>query len=1663
MRADLCAPYIGIRINKEKQANYIKFEYNIRMRVMLPKGIRRSVRSRRGRIPFALVAVFMLAGSFIITTTMGTLMSLQIEAKNSSSRATKLAQVSEDAFREIETRAYYIASSVVSSEPTQDFNMSRVNSRIKTEFANYINQKFSPYKDVSGNYEVKVLSHYISVFAEPMVSDDNVRLTKKVVLSGNYDSGLGKILDTYISGNVSNDERTVYLRVSGGAVLETVAKSSRSSPMKKNFYFDSPIPYPLPLLKNKMALFEQNAQSSLTDVGRTVRYILTTLAQYRALRGDGSGSGNVSNIISELDVELALNLALMLETASIYRTIDINSIKAFDDVFYRNSYNYNTLGQRLWNERERQVYDAYVSRRASIGNQQRFLLENIINQYMKNGTIDAADLYMYVQAYEGDDLSKIGATTNRLGINMTDQKSIIENLTDLFQNKDLKESAGDIPNMKYLHNINYSVPFTFWKGLESQSEKDGTLWKERIIVDQVPDFLVSGAQFSIKGAGEPKGTFTQKSSKVDLVFVVDSSVSMIDELRAVCDNIDVVKAALQSNGIDFEYKVYLLGAGSVYHITTNPDPQYRIENMCGVDLPQVIGLNDQLMGITYDGAYESEMWGAGVKWVAKYHPWREGAQRIVVPMSDECAWGGYNDGYGTAPNWPHTPNNDNRIITQAIQYCKTYNVTAYAFYGDFDDDWDYQWMRDGTEVKNEMRNLTYATGGNFYKLDSANSAQFADTIVQISLSGTNFTTSWEINISGKFELRTHIDESMHAQDGAHRTAWFNDTIDLDMNIPIVIYTTTKLNGVHYETIKDSLGIGPDLITDTKVIETFENPLTNWITKADVANGAKININQSTNRYAGSFGGCINYTITTTGFGLGCSVNYTQPVSIQNYNTLMFYMEGLSGQQLRINLIDNLGERWTYLLTKGKSAWEPISIPLTAFSTSCPQDFGATIDGILNSPIKQIEFKPIYPNTLKFYLDNVSFVYSKAWLVNITEFFQDSVWTELKPLGAWCFDGICKLASQLSSGAYEAWALETTNSAEYVFNALLWKAQFISDMMKNNDPAGLNTRIWNAFSKFYSLPMISKIEETSFALPMSGYNVCVRYAPIPKTLNVTIKFAEGEFTIFLIDDNNNARFKNILVYERWKVNKTLEINSRIDPLYRDASLVYAKGVLFNKYPFEITTPSHSGVKIGWAYDNSIPNFDALGSEDFPDAFTNPISAGYNAGIPVFLDGVNVSTISDDELSEYDLIIITAHNPITLPNEIKDKLQRYYNNGGVIWFDNCHGMQIYNFFAPFRFHDWWDGNTYNSVVVNSSHPVIGGSGAPYPLSQNDIRNLGDWYDHSTYLLEYDGYSTIIKESIKNSPLVAVLDSGLGNGKVLVTGQDILCGCADGDVEDYKFFGNVLYWARTNALAQASEKRVIDSYVVSLKLNGVKINNHQTDIRFEFTLSPEYPGINLSGETVKLAQILNKVQAKIDKNSEESISRVLKELFRNIYEELGNWDALKLGLLIRLYPNYHTGIATSVNFDITSLSTQRKVMQWLMKDSLYLLSELERSISPSAEIASMFAKSKGKYFEKEDFERIKFEFGAMVSDYPQIMRECIDSSMLSGLPIGIQVTTNGAYLEDYNLFFQNNNLWKMTITHGELGRTGTLVSIPYPNIVIMKDTHEGAKGVRMSVWKN
>ncbi len=1621
------------------------------------------LRSRRARIPFALVAVFMLAGSFVITTTMGTLMALQLDAKTSSARATKMAQVADDAFRDIETRAYYIASSVISSEPTYDFNMTRVNSNVNAQFDTYLQSHFSPYNDPSGNYEVTVESHYIFVFAEPMESEEAVRVTRMMPAgSVVLDAGLGKVLDTSRSGNVTYDERTVYLRVSGGASLNVLAKASRLAPLKKSFYLDQPIVYPLPLLKNKMATFEQNAQSSLTDIGRTVKYILTTLAQYRALRGDGSGSGNVSNIISELDVELAVNLAIMLESAAIYRTIDVNAMRAFDNVFYRNNYNYNSMGQRLWSDRERQVYDAYVARRASSGlAADRFLLENVVNQYMKNGTIDPADLYMFVEAYERDDLSKLGPTTSRLSINMTDERSIIENLTEMIPNKDLKGSACDVPNAKYIQYVNYSAPFAFWKGTEQQAEKDGTLWNERIVVDQVPDFLVSGAQFHVAGAGEPEGTFTQKSSKVDLVFVVDSSVSMVDELRAVCDNIDAIKAALQANGIDFEYKVYLLGEGSVYHITHDSNPAYRIDNMCGVDLAQISSYTGNVMGIVYDGMYESEMWGGGVKWLAQNHTWRQGAQRIIVPMSDETAWGGYNEGYGSGVNWPNTPKYDNMIISQAIQKCLQYNVTAYGFYGNFDPDWDYQWMRDGREVKNEMRNLTFATGGNFYKLESNNSAQFADTIVQISLSGNNFTTMWNINITGALDLRTYIDPSLHAQDGAHKTTWFNDTIDFNFSIPIVVYSTSKLNGVHYESVRDALGIGADLITQSHVVETFENPLNHWSVQADTANGAKINITQSTNRYAGSFGGCVNYTITQSGFGYGCSVNYTQTVAIPNYNTLLFWMEGLSGQQMRINIIDNLGERWTYQFAKGRSAWELISIPLSAFSSSCPQDFGATLDGVMGSPIKQIEFKPLSPNTLRFYLDNITFAYSQAWMINLTESFQDILWTELQPLAAWVFDGVSKLASQLSSGAFEAFPIDSTNSAQYVLNALVWKAQFLRDMMTNNDPAGLRTRVWNAFDKFASLPMISKTEETEFSVPMSGFNVTIKFDPIAKTLNATVRFPEGHFSLLLIDDNNNARFQNILVYENWKVNKVVDIDARIDPLCRDASLVTARGRVFDKYAFEINSPSHSGVKIGWAYDNSIPNFDALGSEDFPEAFTNPIAAGYNAGIPVYLDGVNVSTISDMDLAEYDLLIITSHNPITLPDAIKVKLQRYYDGGGVIWFDNCHGMQITNFFAPFRFHDWWDGNAFNSVIANASHPVLGGSGAPYLLSLNEVRGLGDWFDHCCYMWEYDGYSPVVMESSKNRPLIGVRDAGLGGGKIVVTGQDVLCGCADGNIEDYKLFGNILYWARTNALAQSAEP-IKDSYVVSFRLAGLKINNRTTDLRLEFTLSPELPGCNLSGESAKLAQLLNSVRAKIDKSSEESIARGLTWLFKSIYEELANWDALRLGLMMRLYPNYHTGSATSVAFDITSLETERKTMQWLMADSIYVISELERGISDSAEIAAMIASAKGRFFSDYDMERIKFEFGAAPLDYPQAMRDCIDASLISGLPIGITVYTNGRFLDDYLTFFQAENLWKVTIAHGELGRTGTLVSMPYPDTVIMKNTHEGAKGVRMIVWR-
>jgi hypothetical protein len=60
-----------------------------------------------------------------------------------------------------------------------------------------------------------------------------------------------------------------------------------------------------------------------------------------------------------------------------------------------------------------------------------------------------------------------------------------------------------------------------------------------------------------------------------------------------------------------------------------------------------------------------------------------------------------------------------------------------------------------------------------------------------------YETQWNVSISGKYQLDTKTESKIFKINGTHVETWRNGTIDLDMTIPITIYSGWDLEGVNY--------------------------------------------------------------------------------------------------------------------------------------------------------------------------------------------------------------------------------------------------------------------------------------------------------------------------------------------------------------------------------------------------------------------------------------------------------------------------------------------------------------------------------------------------------------------------------------------------------------------------------------------------------------------------------------------------------------------------------------------------------------------------------------------------------------------------------------------------------------------------------------------------
>jgi hypothetical protein len=235
------------------------------------------------------------------------------------------------------------------------------------------------------------------------------------------------------------------------------------------------------------------------------------------------------------------------------------------------------------------------------------------------------------------------------------------------------------------------------------------------------------------------------SDIVDIAFVVDTSASMDGEW-AVMD-------AVLSGIIDD-----IVASGTNLSVTI-----YGINDNKGAGYPN-IGAYSQLMDITYyAGALQAQVpanhddredWGPGTSWAALYHPWRAGAVRVVIPISDEFPYNGNGDG----PD-------DAQSIVEAIGHCNNNSVTVYGFYS----------AGFTVPIQNYMIALSEGTGGQAYYFDQNNADDFATkfegilafvTTSYVSLSTPLTFTASDVNSScasgfSHYEYRVSYDADLN--------------------------------------------------------------------------------------------------------------------------------------------------------------------------------------------------------------------------------------------------------------------------------------------------------------------------------------------------------------------------------------------------------------------------------------------------------------------------------------------------------------------------------------------------------------------------------------------------------------------------------------------------------------------------------------------------------------------------------------------------------------------------------------------------------------------------------------------------------------------------------------------------------------------------------------
>ncbi len=336
---------------------------------------------RAGRASFAIVSIVLL---MLASLSVAYLFSIEREKAKIAIQVQELeamAELSRLVNKEVEVAAHYIAMAAIRNATQGLHDQSQINEVFSFMFSEFIQQSF-PYETRDFSVEVAACSVYI--ITETRAVEDSI--VAGIIGQENETEGFVDVLETGVPGGLERVERILNYRLIGH-VNYTLTKGDTE--LSTSEELDGELDLPFPFIDQQARRFSLIGQGPMSEMAQILRYVLTMVAQQRVMIGFAGGDYGIPtkttfDVLTAQDIEMAINLALILEQIKHFRSYDVESVHHFDSVYYP-----TVASEECLNNISMPVCTT---------------LDNLLESYAREGTIDPADIYALFTAIDRDSL-----------------------------------------------------------------------------------------------------------------------------------------------------------------------------------------------------------------------------------------------------------------------------------------------------------------------------------------------------------------------------------------------------------------------------------------------------------------------------------------------------------------------------------------------------------------------------------------------------------------------------------------------------------------------------------------------------------------------------------------------------------------------------------------------------------------------------------------------------------------------------------------------------------------------------------------------------------------------------------------------------------------------------------------------------------------------------------------------------------------------------------------------------------------------------------------------------------------------------------------------------------------------------------------------------------